>query len=54
MKVYFNPDGLTRQGSNRTLGTENFGQFMTFELPIYDVLYVQNFKRVAHEGQLPS
>ena len=26
---------------------------MIFELPIYDISHVLNFKRVAHEGKLP-
>ena len=52
MKFYFNPNALKRQGSDWTLGTENFGQIMIFELPIYDILHVSNFKHVAYEGQL--
>ena len=32
--------------------TKNFGQFMIFKLPIYDILPVLNFESVSHEGQL--
>ena len=39
-----------RQGSDWGLGTENFGQFIIFELPICDILNVLNFERLAHEG----
>ena len=40
-------------GSGQWWGTKNYGEFMIFELLIYDILQVPNFKRVAHEGQLP-
>ena len=50
MKVLFNPNGLTRQGSDLGLGIENFGHFMIFELLKCDILHLLNFKCVAHEG----
>ena len=53
MKVYFNLNRLWRKGFERGLGTENFGQFMIFELPVCYMLHVLNFKRVAHEDQSP-
>ena len=34
------------------MGTKNYYQFMIFELPMYDILHVPNFKPVAHEVQL--
>ena len=51
MKVQCNIRGLTREESEWGLGTENFGQFMIFELPICDTLYLLNLNRVAHKGQ---
>lgn len=35
------------------LGTKDIGQFLIFELHIYGISYILNFKRFAHEGQLP-
>ena len=40
-------------GSGQWWGTKNYGEFMIFELLIYDILQVLNFKHVADEGQLP-
>ena len=45
---------LTRQGPDHELETGKLGQFIVFELPIYYILHVLNFKRVAHEGKIQN